>query len=81
LVPAPNRFGNDGGHGGWHAGHDIVTVWNLAIAGGGLIGGVLLGTTVAVSFPWAMIAALVRTLIVACAAKRRGFPTAASDVA
>lgn len=55
----------------------IVTVWNLAIAGGGIIGGVLLGTTGAASFPWAMTAMLVPTFIVACTAKRHGFSTAA----
>lgn len=52
----------------------IVTGWNLAIAGGSVIGGVLLGTTGAAYFPWAMIAALVPTLFVAWAARRHGFP-------
>ncbi|MEO9337821.1 MFS transporter [Mesorhizobium sp. SB112] len=51
----------------------IVTFWNLAIAGGSLIGGLLLEMAGAASFPWAMIAALVPTLIVVWAAKRHGF--------
>jgi predicted MFS family arabinose efflux permease len=52
----------------------IVTVWNLAIAAGGIAGGVLLEALGVISFPWAMIAALVPTLAVAWAAKRHGFP-------
>jgi predicted MFS family arabinose efflux permease len=52
----------------------IVTVWNLAIAAGGIAGGVLLKALGVISFPWAMIAALVPTLAVAWAAKRHGFP-------
>lgn len=52
----------------------IVTVWNLAIAAGGIAGGVLLEALGVISFPWAMIAALVPTLAVAWAARRHGFP-------
>ncbi|WEK48653.1 MAG: MFS transporter [Candidatus Kaistia colombiensis] len=52
----------------------IVTVWNLAIGVGGICGGVLLEAFGVVSFPWAMILALVPTLAVAWSAKRHGFP-------
>ena len=52
----------------------IVTVWNLAIAAGGIAGGVLLEALGVISFPWAMIVALVPTLAVAWSARRHGFP-------
>lgn len=52
----------------------IVTVWNLAIAAGGIAGGVLLEALGVVSFPWAMILALAPTLVVAWSARRHGFP-------
>ncbi|MBN9027458.1 MAG: MFS transporter [Rhizobiales bacterium] len=52
----------------------VVTVWNLAIACGGIAGGVLLDSLGVVSFPWAMILALLPTLVVAWAARRHGFP-------
>jgi predicted MFS family arabinose efflux permease len=57
----------------------IVTFWNLAIAGGSVIGGLLLGMAGAASFPWAMVAVLVPTLIVAWTAKRHGFPSARQE--
>jgi predicted MFS family arabinose efflux permease len=52
----------------------IVTVWNLAIAGGGLIGGVVLETLGVGAVPWLLVALLVPTLFVAWRAKRHGFP-------
>jgi predicted MFS family arabinose efflux permease len=55
----------------------IVTVWNIAIAGGGLIGGVLLETLGVASFPWVLVLLLVPTLFVAWLAKNHGFPSAA----
>ncbi|WP_321161133.1 MFS transporter [Herbaspirillum lusitanum] len=55
----------------------IVTVWNLAIAGGGIVGGVLLDTVGVASFPWALLALLAPTLAVAWLARRKGFPAAA----
>lgn len=57
----------------------IVTVWNMAIAGGGIIGGVLLDTLGASSFPWALLGLLAPTLLVAWMARRRGFPAAAAN--
>lgn len=54
----------------------IVTVWNIAIAGGGVIGGVLLETLGAASFPWALVALLVPTLCVAWRARAHGFAPA-----
>nr|WP_246088833.1 MFS transporter [Phreatobacter stygius] len=52
----------------------IVTVWNIAIAGGGLIGGILLETLGVRSFPWALVALLAATLMVAWSARTHGFP-------
>jgi predicted MFS family arabinose efflux permease len=54
----------------------IVTVWNLAIAGGGVIGGVLLDTVGVQSFPWALLTLLAPTLLVAWLARHKGFPAA-----
>src|SRR5690606_14592130 len=34
----------------------IVTVWNIAIAGGGILGGILLNNLGAVAFPWSVLA-------------------------
>lgn len=55
----------------------IVTVWNIAIAGGGLVGGLLLETRGVVSFPWALALLLVPTLAVAWRARDHGFPSTA----
>lgn len=55
----------------------IVTVWNVAIAGGGIVGGVLLETLGVASFPWVLVALLAPTQLVAWRAKKHGFPTTA----
>jgi predicted MFS family arabinose efflux permease len=52
----------------------IVTVWNLAIAGGGIVGGVLLDTVGVEAFPWALLVLLAPTLAVAWLARHKGFP-------
>lgn len=52
-----------------------VVAWNSAIAGGGLLGGVLLQTQGAASLPWAVLALLLVGLWVACSAHSRGFPS------
>ncbi|SEU25300.1 Predicted arabinose efflux permease, MFS family [Myxococcus fulvus] len=52
----------------------VVTVWNIAIAGGGLAGGVLLDTLGTRSFPWMLVLLLVPTLLVAWRAREHGFP-------
>lgn len=54
----------------------IVTAWNIAVAGGGLIGGALLEARGATSLPWAVIALLAPGLLVAWLARRAGFPAA-----
>ncbi len=54
----------------------LVAAWNVAIAGGGLIGGVLLDTVGVAAFPWVLIALLVPAFLIARAARRHGFPSA-----
>jgi predicted MFS family arabinose efflux permease len=50
-----------------------VVVWNGAIAGGGLLGGVLLGHYGASSFPWALLVLLLLSLVIASRARVHGF--------
>jgi len=52
----------------------VTTAWNAAIAGGGVIGGILLAHGGAASFPWAMLAAVLAALAAAWHAKAHGFP-------
>lgn len=51
----------------------VVTAWNLAIAGGGLVGGLLLETNGVASFPWILLALLLAALVVVWLAKEHGF--------
>ncbi|WXH34119.1 Purine ribonucleoside efflux pump NepI [Myxococcus stipitatus] len=51
----------------------LVTAWNVAIAGGGIIGGVLLETVGVASIPWLLAALLLPTWAVAWRAKHHGF--------
>ncbi len=52
----------------------LVTLWNVAMAGGGVLGGVLLGLVGAAAFPWSVLALLAPVLIVILAARKHGFP-------
>ncbi|MGE6106883.1 MFS transporter [Aeromonas sobria] len=54
----------------------LVTAWNMAIAGGGIIGGMLLDRLGVAAFPPALLALLAATLIVVWVARRHGFPAA-----
>ena len=51
----------------------VVVAWNLAIAAGGIAGGVLLDDLGAISFPWAMLLLLFAGLLIVLIAKERGF--------
>lgn len=51
----------------------LVTAWNMAIAGGGVIGGILLDRLGVIAFPPVLVILLVLTLMVVRAAKRHGF--------
>ncbi|MFE9252534.1 MFS transporter [Streptomyces sp. NPDC007088] len=52
----------------------LVTLWNLAMAAGGVLGGVLLDVYGSGSFPWAVLLLLVPVLVVVVAARGHGFP-------
>ncbi|KVV39924.1 MFS transporter [Burkholderia ubonensis] len=54
----------------------LVTVWNLAIAGGGFVGGLLLDGPGAGAMPWVLVALLMAAWIGAWRAHRHGFPPA-----
>ncbi|MDH2066840.1 MFS transporter [Pantoea sp. GD03673] len=51
----------------------VTTAWNLAIASGGVIGGLLLNSAGATSFPWALLAFMAVALIIALRAKKYAF--------
>jgi len=51
----------------------ITTVWNSAIAAGGILGGLLLDHLGAVAFPWAVLALALIALVIAFGARRHGF--------
>lgn len=51
----------------------ITTVWNAAIASGGIAGGLLLGTLGAAAFPWAMLLLVLAALAIATSARGYGF--------
>ncbi|OAI86174.1 MFS transporter [Pseudomonas putida] len=50
-----------------------VVAWNSAIAGSGVVGGVLLDRWGAAAFPWAMLALIGVGLLIAWSARRHGF--------
>ncbi|GGK91554.1 MFS transporter [Streptomyces flaveus] len=52
----------------------LVTLWNVAMAGGGAVGGILLGLLGTTSFPWSVLALLLPVLVVVIAARAHGFP-------
>lgn len=52
----------------------LVTLWNAAMAGGGAIGGVLLGLFGATAFPWSVLVLLVPVFAVVVGARAHGFP-------
>jgi predicted MFS family arabinose efflux permease len=54
----------------------LVTLWNVGIAGGGLVGGLLLGNPGVGAFPWIVAGLLVLTLSVTIKALEHGFPRA-----
>jgi predicted MFS family arabinose efflux permease len=54
----------------------LVTLWNVGIAGGGLLGGLLLENPGVGAFPWIVAALLVLSLWATLRAKVHGFPSA-----
>jgi len=53
----------------------LVTAWNLAIGGGGVMGGILIETLGVGSFPWVLFILLILALLVAWRAGEYGFPS------
>lgn len=53
----------------------LVTAWNLAIAGGGIVGGILLDSLGSAAFSPAAVLLLLSALAVIWAARLHGFPT------
>ncbi|WP_233967810.1 MFS transporter [Pectobacterium polaris] len=54
----------------------LVTAWNMAIAGGGIIGGVLLERLGVAAFSPVLLVLLLITFVVVLSARQHGFPTA-----
>ncbi|WCB95246.1 Chloramphenicol efflux pump [Baekduia alba] len=52
----------------------LVTLWNVAMAAGGVAGGVLLDAAGADALPWGALVLLVPVLAVVAAAREHGFP-------
>ncbi|MEU6667443.1 MFS transporter [Streptomyces sp. NPDC046727] len=52
----------------------LVTLWNVAMAAGGIAGGVLLNAVGADAFPWTVLILLVPVLAIVLAARSHGFP-------
>ncbi|MGP3986975.1 MFS transporter [Streptomyces sp. 3N207] len=54
----------------------LVTLWNAAMAGGGVVGGVLLEALGTEAFPWSVLALMLPVLAVVLAARAHAFPAA-----
>nr|WP_236654618.1 MFS transporter [Streptacidiphilus anmyonensis] len=52
----------------------LVVLWNVAMAGGGIAGGIVLGAVGVSPFPWIVLVLLVPVLVVVLAARAHGFP-------
>ncbi|MGY0057673.1 MFS transporter [Streptomyces sp. LZ34] len=52
----------------------LVTLWNAAMAGGGVLGGILLDLHGSDAFPWSVLALLAPVAAVVIAARAHGFP-------
>ncbi|MEU7644446.1 MFS transporter [Streptomyces huasconensis] len=52
----------------------LVTLWNVAMAAGGVIGGLLLDLSGTSSFPWTILLLLTPVLLVILLARTHGFP-------
>jgi predicted MFS family arabinose efflux permease len=65
--------GNDAG--GDRAQALLVTTWNTSMAGGGALGGIMLGAFGAGSFTWGVLALMVPVVLVVIGARAHGFPS------
>lgn len=66
-------IGDAAGDGVDYANAMVTTVWNAAIAAGGLLGGLILDHWGAQAFPWAVLALAATALAIATSAHRHGF--------
>jgi predicted MFS family arabinose efflux permease len=66
--------GDAGGEAGDTAQAVLVTLWNAAMAGGGVAGGILLDRAGPAAFPWTVLVLLAPALVVVVAARAHGFP-------
>ncbi|MGW1175735.1 MFS transporter [Kitasatospora sp. NPDC002543] len=55
----------------------LVTLWNAAMAGGGVVGGLVLSGLGTGALPWTVLALMLPVLAVATAARRHAFPAPA----
>ncbi|MCX4390564.1 MFS transporter [Micromonospora peucetia] len=53
----------------------LVTLWNAAMAGGGVAGGLILDILGPLLLPWSVLALLMPVLVVVIAARAHGFPS------
>ncbi|MFI7272960.1 MFS transporter [Streptomyces sp. NPDC049879] len=53
----------------------LVTLWNVAMAGGGVVGGVLLGAAGTGALAWSVLVLLAPALVAVVAARTHGFPS------
>ncbi|WP_159618992.1 MFS transporter [Ruania rhizosphaerae] len=53
----------------------VVTCWNVGMAGGGIVGGLLLAGAGPASLSWAALVLVAAALVVAVAARRHAFPS------
>ncbi|KNB53233.1 MFS transporter [Streptomyces caatingaensis] len=58
----------------------LVTLWNAAMAGGGVVGGILLKAAGSGSFPWSVLLLLLPAFGVVVSARRHGFPAKRREV-
>jgi predicted MFS family arabinose efflux permease len=68
--------GDAGGPAGDAAQAALVTLWNAAMAGGGVVGGILLDGLGPAALPGIVLALMVPVLVVVAAARTHGFPAA-----
>ncbi|MET8853437.1 MFS transporter [Amycolatopsis sp. NPDC004625] len=66
--------GNAGGEAADNAQAMLVTLWNAAMAAGGVAGGFLLDAAGPAAFPWTLLVLLLPVLAVVLGARRHGFP-------
>ncbi|MEU8789601.1 MFS transporter [Streptomyces sp. NPDC048643] len=66
--------GDAGGESADSAQAMLVTLWNVAMAGGGIVGGILLDVVGSESFPWTVLLLLLPVIAVVLYARQAGFP-------